>query len=198
MASRAEFLTMPYGGYHHREIPKEDEELTHVGPGTPCGEYLRRFWQPIVFSHELEELPVRLQIMGEDLIAFRDHSGRVGVLELHCSHRGSSLEFGQISERGIRCCYHGWLYDVDGKFWENTGEPEDSTLKERLYHGAYPSHLYKGLVVVYIGPPDKKPEFPVYDTYDMPGYRPWVGLRHMLPCNWLQIKENCMDPAHGY
>ncbi len=109
MAERVPFLNTAYSAYHHRERPEEDAELTHVGPGTPCGEYLRRFWQPIITSEELQDLPRRLRIMGEDLVAFRDKSGAVGLLELHCPHRGTSLEFGLVSEKGIRCCYHGWL-----------------------------------------------------------------------------------------
>src|ERR1700738_4780857 len=137
MAERAPFLSTAYGAYHHRERPADDEEFTRVGPGTPCGEYLRRFWQPIILSEELRDLPRRLRILGEDLVVFRDQSGAVGLLELHCPHRGTSLEFGLISEKGIRCCYHGWLFDTDGTILETPGEPSDSTLKERLYHGAY-------------------------------------------------------------
>ena len=196
METRAPFLTTPYGGYSHRRVPREDEDLTHVGPDTPCGEYFRRFWQPIVFLRELNDLPVSVRVLGEDLVVFRDRSGRVGLMELHCCHRGTSLEFGIVSERGIRCCYHGWLYDIDGKILETPGEPADSTLKDRLYHGAYPTHEHNGLVFAYMGPPEAKPPFPIYDTYEMPGYRTWSGLRHLLPCNWLQVKENSMDPAH--
>jgi len=109
MATRASFLTTRFGGYYHRDVPQEDTELTHVGSETPCGEYLRRFWQPICFADELRDLPLRVRILGEDLVVFRDFRGAVGLLELHCPHRGTSLEFGLISERGIRCCYHGWL-----------------------------------------------------------------------------------------
>ena len=196
MATQAPFLTTPYGGYFHRGIPKEDEELTHVGPGTPCGEYFRRFWQPVTFSEDLEDLPVAIRILGEDLVVFRDRSGEVGVLELHCSHRGTSLEFGLISEKGIRCCYHGWLYDVDGKILETPGEPADSTLNDRLCHGAYPAIEYGGLAFAYLGPPDKKPVFPIYDSYQMPGCRIVAGVKHIMPCNWLQIEENQMDPIH--
>ena len=112
MSERAPFLNTAYSAYHHRERPAEDEELTRVGPGTPCGEYLRRFWQPVILSSELGELPRRLRILGEDLVAFRDKSGAIGLLELHCPHRGTSLEFGLIGDKGIRCCYHGWLFDV--------------------------------------------------------------------------------------
>ena len=102
MATRAPFLTSRYGGYYHRDVPKEDAELTRIGPGTPCGEYLRRFWQPVVFSDELKDLPVAAKILGEELVAFRDFSGHIGVVEAHCPHRGTSLEFGLVSERGIR------------------------------------------------------------------------------------------------
>jgi phenylpropionate dioxygenase-like ring-hydroxylating dioxygenase large terminal subunit len=196
MAERASFLNTAYSAYHHRERPAEDEELTRVGPGTPCGEYLRRFWQPVVLSDELRDLPRRLRIMGEDLVAFRDRSGGVGLLELHCPHRGTSLEFGLISERGIRCCYHGWLFDVDGTILETPGEPSDSTLKDRLYHGAYPVREYRGLVFAYMGPPDKQPDFPILDTFDLPGYRLAARAPTVWECNWLQVKENSMDPAH--
>jgi phenylpropionate dioxygenase-like ring-hydroxylating dioxygenase large terminal subunit len=196
MATKVSFVNTAYSAYSHRERPGEDEELTHVGPGTPCGEYLRRFWQPIIASEELHDLPRRLRIMGEDLVVFRDQSGAVGLLELHCPHRGTSLEFGLVGAKGIRCCYHGWLFDVDGKILETPGEPPDSTLKDRLYHGAYPVQEYRGLVFAYMGPPDKKPEFPILDTYDLPGYQLVASPGYIWPCNWLQVKENSMDPAH--
>jgi hypothetical protein len=105
-ATRAPFLKTRYGGYFHRNVPAEDTELTHVGPGTPCGEYLRRFWQPVCYSDDLKDLPLRVQILGEELVVFRDGSGTVGLLELHCPHRGTSLEFGLVGAKGIRCCYH--------------------------------------------------------------------------------------------
>ena len=159
MATRAPFLNTAFSAYHHRERPAEDEELSRVGPGTPCGEYLRRFWQPVVLSEDLRDLPRRLRIMGEDLVAFRAKSGAVGLLELHCPHRGTSLEFGLVGEKGIRCCYHGWLFDVDGRILETPGEPADSTLKDRLFHGAYPVHEYQGLVFAYMGPPEAQPDF---------------------------------------
>lgn len=151
--TRAPFLNKKFGAYYHREVPDEDAELARVGPGSPCGEYFRRFWQPVLMADELQDLPVKMRILGEDLILFRDKSGRIGAMELHCPHRGTSLEFGIVSECGIRCCYHGWLIDVDGRILETPGEPADSTLKDRLCHGAYPVHDYKGLVFVYMGPP---------------------------------------------
>jgi nitrite reductase/ring-hydroxylating ferredoxin subunit len=196
MATRVPFITTVYSAYHHRERPEEDAELTHVGPGTPCGEYLRRFWQPIITMEELHDVPRRLRIMGEDLVVFRDQSGAVGLLELHCPHRGTSLEYGLISPQGLRCCYHGWLFDVDGTILETPGEPPDSTLKDRLYHGAYPVQEYCGLVFAYMGPPDKQPAFPLFDTFDLPGYQLIARPGYTWPCNWLQVKENSMDPAH--
>ena len=140
------------------------------GPDTPAGEWFRRFWQPVAVSEELIDLPKAIRILDEELVIFRDRSGQVGLLELRCSHRGTSLEFGQIEERGIRCCYHAWYYDVDGKILDTPGEPADSTLKTRLYHGAYPTLEYKGLVFAYMGPPEKRPVFPIYDTFDLPEY----------------------------
>ena len=197
MVERGEFLRVPYGAYLHRDIPQEDTELTHVGPGTPCGEYMRRFWQPMAFTRDLKDLPVRTRLLGEDLVLFRDRSSRVGLLQLHCAHRGTSLEFGQIAERGIKCCYHGWHFDVDGRILETPGEPSDSTLKDRLFHGAYPAIDYKGIIFAYMGPPDKKPLLRELDTFDIPGFRMVEGRAHVMPCNWLQVKENVMDTAHN-
>jgi len=195
MSERTKFLSTPYGGYFNRDLPKEDAELTHVGPDTPGGEYLRRFWQPVAMSSELKDLPLAIGIMGEDLVVFRDRGGRAGLLGRHCSHRGTSLEFGMVSDRGIRCCYHGWLFDVDGRILETPGEPADSTLKDRLCHPAYPVLEYKGLVFAYLGPPDRKPAFPIYDAFDLPEQR-LVPYSITYPCNWVQTAENSMDPAH--
>jgi len=196
MVARAPFLSTPYSAYHHRERPVDDEELTRVGPDTPCGEYLRRFWQPFILTSELGEQPRRIRILGEDLVTFRDKRGEIGLMELHCPHRGTSLEFGLIGEKGIRCCYHGWLFDVDGTILETPGEPADSTLKDRLFHGAYPVHEHAGLVFAYMGPPDKQPEFPLLDTFELPGYKLMARAPTLWECNWLQVKENSMDPAH--
>jgi len=184
-----------FRGYQSRDIPPPDPELTQVGPGTPCGEYLRRFWQPVAFARDLAA-PLRVCILGEDLVVFRDRGGRVGVLHLHCAHRGTSLEFGIPLERGIRCCYHGWVYDVDGRCLETPGEPAGSRFRERVWQGAYPTHELAGLVFAYMGPPDRRPSFPVYDSYDVSGYRLMPAARFTLPCNWLQVKDNSMDPVH--
>lgn len=196
MAKKPSMLNYPYGGYDFRAVPEEDKELTHVGPGTPCGEYLRRYWHPVALSDELKDLPKRIRIMGEDLVLFRDFGGRTGLLALHCSHRGTSLEYGLVSERGLRCCYHGWLYDVDGKVLEIPGQPVASTYQDRLYHPAYPTLEYNGMVFAYMGPRDKKPAFPIYDTFELPDYEIVPRKPNLLPCNWVQNKENQMDPIH--
>jgi nitrite reductase/ring-hydroxylating ferredoxin subunit len=145
MPTIAPFLRTRYAGYLHREVPAEDAELAHVGPDTACGEYLRRFWQPVCLADELKDLPLRVRILGEDLVVFRDRSGTVGLLELHCPHRGTSLEYGLIEACGIRCCYHGWLFAADGSILETPGEPAQSTLKGRLYHGPTPLMNTPGL-----------------------------------------------------
>jgi phenylpropionate dioxygenase-like ring-hydroxylating dioxygenase large terminal subunit len=194
--ARTRFLKERYGGYFHRDIPGEDAELTHVGRGSPGGEYLRRFWQPVCFSDDLEDLPLRVKMLGEDLVAFRDKTDAAGLLELHCPHRGTSLEFGLVGDEGIRCCYHGWLFGADGKILETPGEPAGSTLKDKLHHGAYPIHEAYGIVFAYMGPPERQPPFPIYDSYVRPGWRMIPGRKYFYPCNWLQIIENTMDPAH--
>ena len=196
-ATRAPFLSTKYGGYYHSQVPKEDAELTRIGPGTPCGEYLRRYWQPVCYADELTDVPVALKILGEELVAFRDFSGRIGLVEAHCPHRGTSLEFGLVSERGIRCCYHGWLFDVDGTILETPGEPVGSTFKDRLCHGAYPVHDFQGIIFAYLGPPENIPAFPMLDVYEREGYRLMPGKRYDYPCNWLQIVENAADPVHA-
>ncbi len=116
---------------------RKTRRLTRVGPDTPCGEYLRRFWQPVILASELGDLPRRLRILGEDLVAFRDKSGAIGLLEPYCPHRGTSLEYGLIDDKGIRCCYHGWLFDVDGTNPRDAGRArrqhaQGSALSRRL------------------------------------------------------------------
>jgi len=186
----------PFGGYYRRDVPPPDPELTQVGPGTPAGEYLRRFWQPVAFARELVDTPLRARILGEDLVIFRDRSGRAGVLHLHCAHRGTSLEFGIPQARGIRCCYHGWVFDVDGRCLETPGEPQGSRLRERVWQGAYPTQELAGLVFAYLGPPERRPAFPLYDSYNVPGHTLMPAAKFSLPCNWLQVKDNSMDPVH--
>ena len=195
-ARHARSLRQPYQQYSQRQVPQEDAEITHTGPGTPCGEYMRRFWQPVAMSSELKDVPLAVRLLGEDLVLFRAGNGKVGLLDRHCSHRGTSLEFGRLEQDGLRCCYHGWLYDVDGTILETPGEANPKALCGRIFHGAYPLHEFQGLIFAYMGPPEKKPPFPHFDIFDLPGDR-LVPYAINTPCNWLQVHENAVDPAHG-
>ena len=184
-----------FRGYFQSHVPEEDKELTHVGPGTPCGEYIRRAWQPVALASDLDDTPHAVRVLGEDLVVFRDGDGRIGVLHRHCSHRGASLEFGIIMPQGISCCYHGWHYDIDGTLLDTPGEPAGSRVKERVVHGAYPALEHNGIVFAYMGPPDEQPEFPIYDTMLEPDTQA-VPFVLTTPCNWLQVYENTQDPVH--
>jgi nitrite reductase/ring-hydroxylating ferredoxin subunit len=185
-----------FGGYHTRRSAQEDAELTHVGRGTPGGEYLRRFWHPIALAEELTDVPLALRVLGEDLVLFRDRSGRLGLLHRQCSHRGASLEYGIVSAHGIRCCYHGWLYDVDGTILETPAEPETSRVRFNLRPGAYPTCEQAGLIFAYLGPPEDTPELPVYDSWTHPTDNELVPFKLAYACNWLQYHENTADPMH--
>jgi nitrite reductase/ring-hydroxylating ferredoxin subunit len=190
-------FALSYSGYHRKLTAEPDRYLTQTTRGTPGGEYLRRFWWPCAYLHELKDVPLRIRVLGEDLVVFRDGSGQVGVLHLHCCHRRTSLEFGLISQRGLRCCYHGRVFDVDGSLIDQPGEPNLKRLQSRVSQGAYPIHIHGPLVFVYMGPPEKKPLFPPYDRLVMPKMTLIPGgPRLPFPCNWIQIKENAMDPAH--
>ncbi len=192
--------TTPFGGYTNRATRLENEKLTHTGPDTPGGEYLRRFWHPVALSSELTDIPKLIRILGEDLILFRDGDNRIGLFHKHCPHRGLSLEFGVCEKSGLRCAYHGWLFDIDGTVLETPGEPAGSKAAARvcnnLHHGAYPAFEREGIVFAYLGPPEKKPGFPVFDTYDIPD-TDRVPYTRDYPCNWVQITENAMDPVHA-
>lgn len=189
-------ISMPFGGYYKRKVAPHDPELTSTDAGTPMGEYMRRFWQPVCLSQELGQLPKAIRILGEDLVAFRDLSGRIGVLDRHCSHRGASLEYGIITQEGIRCCYHGWHYDLDGTVLETPCEPVESKLKTTVCHAAYPAMERNGLVFAYMGPPEAKPPFPEYDSHTLPADNELVPFSNVYPCNWLQVFENIMDHMH--
>ena len=184
-----------YSGYHKPKDRPVDEELARVGPGTPGGEYLRRFWHPIMMTSRLTDKPMAIRILGEDLVLYRDLAGDIGLVFKHCSHRGMSLEYGIVVEHGIRCAYHGWCFNHDGRILDTPGEAPGSPIKERLFHGAYPVVEYKGLVFAYFGPPERQPAFPKLDMMDLPGNEmvPW---QIHSPCNWLQVSENSMDPYH--
>ena len=175
---------------------EENDMLTRVGPGTPCGEMLRRYWWPIGFSELVKEKqsPTKVRLLGEDFVLFRDGAGRLGVVELHCSHRGTSLEFGRVEDRGIRCCYHGWLYDVDGRCLEQPAEPADSTFKDRIRHPAYKVQEIAGFIFAYLGP-EPAPLLPRYDLLLEESGERVIGAGTEY-CNWLQRAENSVDQTH--
>lgn len=185
-----------YRGYDVRLPVEPDHELTRVEPGTPCGEYMRRFWTPVAMSSQLGDKPVAIRILAEDLVIFRDGEGRVGLLHKHCAHRRASLEFGRIEKRGIRCCYHGWHFDVDGTILETPGESASSNICRSICQPAYPVREFKGLVFAYMGPPDDVPAFPYLDSFDLPDHE-LVPYSIHSPCNWLQETENAIDPYHS-
>jgi 5,5'-dehydrodivanillate O-demethylase len=173
---------------------EENEMLTRVGPGTAAGEMLRRYWQPIGFANELQDKPKRKRILGEDVVMFRDEKGRIGVLALRCMHRGTSLEFGHIENGGLRCCYHGWLYDVEGKVLETPSEPPTSTFKERVRQPSYKVQELGGVIFVYMGP-EPAPLLPRYDVLAREDGKRAVRAR-IINCNYFQMIENSVDQNH--
>ncbi len=195
----ADTAFVPFNGYHQTRPGECDRELAEVGPGTACGEYLRRYWHPVFIAAELGERPELIRILGEELVLFRDLGGRIGLVHKKCPHRRASLEFGRCEARGIRCCYHGWLFDIDGAILEIPGEPEGSAsakkIKESERLGAYPVREYKGLIFAYCGPPEALPPFPVYDTFELPDMvmSPYLVR---FNCNWIQVLDAIVDPVH--
>ena len=175
---------------------EENELLTRVGPGTPAGEMLRCYWWPAGFSELVKESgpPVRVKLLGEELVLFRNGQSQLGILGLHCSHRGTSLEYGRVEEKGIRCCYHGWLYDVNGRCLEQPTEAAESTFKDRVQHPAYKVQELGGFVFAYLGP-EPAPLLPSYDLLLRKDGESIVGAGQDF-CNWLQRAENSVDQTH--
>jgi len=174
-----------------------DTLLTHTGPGTPCGDYLRRHWQPFLLANELSDLPIAVRLLGEDLVVYRDRSGDMGLLARNCLHRGASLEFGIPQTHGIRCCYHGWLFGNDGTLLETPAEPPNSPIRHKYRQTAYAVRELHGMLFAYMGPPEFMPELPLLDSMNcVPDNRP-VPFRFDMPCNWLQVVENACDPIHN-
>jgi nitrite reductase/ring-hydroxylating ferredoxin subunit len=203
----------------------ENERLTRVGPGTPGGEWLRRYWHPIAISEQGDFIrthwdfdepltfqgepgtvgswadrlgnfkgkPTAVRILGEDLVLFRDGSGRPGLIGRYCPHRNASLEYGRIESRGIACCYHGWLFDVKGNCLAQPAEPADSNFKDKAT--AYPVQEMGGFLWGYLGP-GEPPVLPRYDIFARTDGVRAVENFGLMPCNYLQICENSVDQAH--
>ncbi len=180
---------------------KQNELVTRTGPGTGAGELLRRYWQPAALTDELAPestgnrpiIPVRL--MGEDLVLFRDEQDRYGLLEKHCCHRGADLNFGRLEDGGLRCPFHGWLYDFTGACIEQPAEPDASRFHAKVRQKAYPCEERNGVVFAYMGPGDPPP-FPDYDCFKAPDDHSFA-FKGLVECNWLQALEVGIDPAHA-
>jgi 5,5'-dehydrodivanillate O-demethylase oxygenase subunit len=179
-------------------LTKEDNDrLTQVGPGTPGGELLRRFWHPIAPVQELtDDQPTRfVRLLGEDLVLYRDKSGNAGLIQDHCAHRGASLLYGRVEERGIACAYHGWLFDTAGNCLECPAEPAGSMFHLTVKIKAYPVRKFIGLYWAYLGP-QPAPEIPRYDVWTRQDGRRKIIVHPQLDSNWFQAMENSADPAH--
>jgi phenylpropionate dioxygenase-like ring-hydroxylating dioxygenase large terminal subunit len=172
--------------------------LTQTGSGTPMGEYFRRFWMPVALTQEVPEPdcpPVRVKIMGEDLVAFRDSEGRVGLLDPRCPHRGANLFFGRNEQCGLRCAYHGWKFDVAGRCVDMPTMPAESTFRDRVRVTAYPVREWGEFVWAYLGPAGREPELPQLEFAGLPAAHRFVSKK-LQQCNWAQSCEGGIDTAH--
>ncbi len=195
------------GSAYRLPEPLYDSELVEVGAGTPAGELLRRYWHPVGVSSELADLPVPVRVLGEDLILFRTGQGRPGLVYPRCIHRGTTLRYGKVESNGIRCCYHGWLFDPEGRCLEQPCEPGGGRKLELYRQPWYPLEERYGLVFAYLGPPERRPLLPRYDVLEdldehlqvHPTSRTLqTGGPEVMPCNWVQTYENVADPAHAH
>ena len=176
---------------------EQNQLLTRVGPGTPCGELMRRYWHPIAATSELDggRWNKRVRLLGEDLVLFRDQQGRLGLVAEQCPHRRASLAFGIPTKDGIRCPYHGWEFSRTGACLSQPNEPEKSAFRHKVKTPAYPVEQMGGMIWAYLGPADKKSLLPRIDGFVSEGAVRMCG-RALIPANWLQIMENSLDPIH--
>lgn len=177
----------------------DNDTLTQVGPGTVMGNFMRRFWMPALLESELPEndgTPVRIRLLGENLVAFRDTEGRIGLLDERCPHRGTSLALAVNGECGLRCLFHGWKFDVNGQCTDTPAEPEGSTLAKAMRVTAYPTRVAGGMIWTYMGPKEHTPEFPHFPWFDMePGH--CEAFKVIYECNYAQSIEGAIDSAHA-
>ncbi|WP_042694970.1 Rieske 2Fe-2S domain-containing protein [Azospirillum sp. B506] len=185
--------------------PSYNRDLVETGRGTLMGELFRRYWIPVGLSSEVTDTPRMVRILGEDLVLFRDRQGRAGLLYHRCMHRGTSLYYGRVEEQGIRCCYHGWLFDVQGRCVEQACELEGGRRLERYRQPWYPVEERYGLVFAYMGPPDRKPVLPRYEELENLAEDEFLeangdslngGGPPIIDYNWLQNFENFADSPH--
>jgi phthalate 4,5-dioxygenase len=180
-------------------LSREDNALlTRTGPGTPMGAVLRRYWIPALTSAEIAQPdcpPVRVKLLGEDLIAFRDSSGRIGLVQERCAHRCASLFFAANRENGLRCPYHGWKYDVDGNCVDQPSEPPETNFAHKVKLRAYACRELGGLVWAYMGPPDRMPGVPELEWAQAPAGHSYLS-RRLQECNYFQAMEGGIDSSH--
>jgi phenylpropionate dioxygenase-like ring-hydroxylating dioxygenase large terminal subunit len=178
---------------------RENETLARTGAGKPMGELFRRYWLPVLLAEELpgpDCPPVRVKVLGERLIAFRDTGGRLGLMDEFCAHRGVSLWFGRNEENGLRCSYHGWKYDVTGQCVEIPSEPDNPRLCQRMKLKCYPLVERGGVLWTYLGPAERQPAQPAYEWIDVPPAQRHVSKR-LQECNYLQAMEGGLDSIHS-
>jgi phthalate 4,5-dioxygenase oxygenase subunit len=178
---------------------KDNQYITQIGPGTPMGNLFRRYWLPAMLADELPEAdcaPVRLKLLGEDLVAFRTTSGRPAVLDTWCPHRNANLFWGRNEEEGLRCVYHGWKFDADGACVDMPNEPPRSRFAEKIKQPAYQAVDRGGVIWVYMGPPELSPSIPELEWTSVPESHRNVSKR-IQACNWLQNLEGEVDSSHA-
>jgi len=172
-------------------------DIPYVGRGTPAGDWFRRYWIVISATRDVHDIPQAIKVLGDELVLFRDQTGKIGLIGAHCPHRGASLEYGDIECGGIRCPYHGWLFDVHGQCLEMPAEPKGSKFAQKVKHLSYPVREQGGLLFAYLGPnPDDPPPLPKYAALaDCAGQRSLEATR-VYDYNWFNFIENGADPAH--
>jgi phenylpropionate dioxygenase-like ring-hydroxylating dioxygenase large terminal subunit len=175
---------------------EQNELMTRIGPGAPAGQLLRNYWQPVALVDELQgPRPVKaVRLLGEDLVLFKDH-GRYGLLERHCPHRGADLAYGRLEDGGLRCAFHGWLFDTSGKCLETPAEPLGSRMREHVRQRAYPVAEKSGILFAHLGA-GEPPAFPHFDCFVAPNEYTFA-FKGYWDCNWLQALEVGIDPAHA-
>ena len=177
---------------------KDNDRLTLTGAGTPMGDLIRRYWIPALLAEEVptpDDPPVRVRLLGEQLVAFRDSKGRIGLVDEHCRHRGASLFYGRNEECGLRCIYHGWKFDVEGTVVDTPAEPNDALVRQGIRHTAYPTVERAGIVFAYLGPSEAMPLFPNYAWTEAPASHTYV-TKSLQECNYLQGLEGECDSSH--
>ena len=177
---------------------EQNELLTRTGPGSVMGDLIRRYWIPALLTEELPEPdcpPVRVKLLSERLIAFRDSDGKLGLIDEFCAHRGVSLWFGRNEECGLRCAYHGWKYDVSGHCVDIPSEPEESGFRRKIKLQSYPLAERGGVLWAYMGPPESQPALPEYEFATVPREQTFISKR-LQECNYLQAMEGGIDSSH--